>query len=248
MRKKQVFPKTFTQNRPKVSLEKKVVCRYGDEIGEIDITPKGRALLEHILEQANNLPSNNFESNTYAEVSLLNKNEIIRETSDVMAAFMPVEKHLAEAGICTSMLDVLVMKAVSLGSLIGSYNETTDYLEPTSKLNIDAFNKSKGAKKTLERKNKDRAIIEKMVVSVHSYYRDRMPKKACLADVILKRLSEVTTKHFAESTVTSVIKNYCEQHNVSIKRRAECDYPKHNEVYELLRDNFSNQVIIDALN
>ncbi|MCE7623136.1 hypothetical protein [Vibrio fluvialis] len=136
MRKKQVFPKTFTQNRPKVSLEKKVLCRYGDEVGEIDTTPKGKELLEHILEQANSLPSNSFESNTYAEISLLNKHEIIRETSNAMAAFMSVEKHLVEAGVCTSMLETLVMKAVKLGLEIGTYNETTDYLEPTSKLNI----------------------------------------------------------------------------------------------------------------
>ncbi|MCG6307887.1 hypothetical protein K6U49_04535 [Vibrio alginolyticus] len=247
MRKEQVFPNTFTGNRPKVSLEKKVLCRYGEEIGQISITPNGQELLEHILEQANNLPHNSFESNTYAEISLLNKNEIIRETSDAMAAFMSVKKHLIEAGVCPSMLEVLVKKAVNLGSLIGTYNETTDYLEPTSKLNIDAFNKSKGAKKTYETKNRERAIIEKMVESVHNYYIDKMPKKACLADLILKRLNEATTKRFAKSTIETVIKNYCKKHKIPLTRRAECDYPAQNEVYLLLSDNFTNKVIIETL-
>ncbi|MCE0493109.1 hypothetical protein [Vibrio salinus] len=247
MSKEKIFPNLFTANRPKISLKKKELCQYGDVVRVISIIPEGQKLLEHIVEQANNLPNNRFETRTYAEISLLNKNEIIREASDSIAAFRSVEKHLIEAGASPSMLEILVRKAVNLGSLIGTYNETTDYLEPTSKLSIDAFNKSKGAKKTQEKKNRERAIIEKMVESVHNHYRDRMPKKTSLAEVILKRLHEASTKRFAKSTITSVIKYYCEQHNVSLARRPESDYPKQNEVYLLLNDNFNNKIIIDAL-
>lgn len=247
MSKEKVFPNTFTGNRPKISLEKKVRCRYGNEVGEVSIIPQGQELLEHIVEQVNSLPSNSFETNTYAEVSLLNKNEIIRETSDAMAAFMIVEQHLMEAGVSPSMLEILVKKSVTLGSLIGTYNETTDYLEPTSKLKIDAIRKSKGAQKTLEKKNKDRALIKSMVECVHNHYQDRMPKKTELAKVILKLLGEAVNKHFALSTITSIITNYCKEQGVSLSRRPECDYPLNNDVSSLLRDKFSNSEICGFL-